>query len=288
MKIDDCLCGYQFNFKNFSKNFNVGLCQNCGVEKFVSKDGLIFNYNDENEKYNDEAYLNGSVIRWSHKQIVKTLDVVGKRILEIGCFTGFYLDYLYKLGAIVEGVDVNLKAIAHGKSIYPKSVKLESSLKSTSVEQYDIILSIDFLEHVEDPESLVVLLKSKLKEGGVLVIAGPLDKRFFHDKSDYPPHHLWRYTVDGLNALCNRNGLVLLDRKDEYNMALFFRNLVGKLLYGFNKKEFFGDAHVKISNHYYLRNFVERIYRVSEMVGNALFYLMRIRYGSSILIYEKQ
>ena len=284
----DCLCCSRLTFNSFSKNFKVGICQNCGLERFVNKRKIFFDYNNQNEKYTDENYLNGSVIRWSHKKIPKIVNVVGRKILEVGCFTGFYLNYLEKFGSIVEGIDINLKAIAHGKLIYPKSIKLQSSFTNNIlIKEYDIILSIDFLEHIEDPNSMIKLLKRKLKKGGFLVIAGPLDKRFFHDKSDYPPHHLWRFTFKGIDTLCNKHGFVFVGREDEYNMALFLRNLLGKLLHGINKKEFYGAAHTNFSKHY-LSIFAEEIYRTFEFFGRIVFFLLRIRYGSSILIYRKK
>jgi hypothetical protein len=69
-------------------------------------------------------------------------------------------------------------------------------------------------------------------------------------------------------------------------MALLLRNFLGKLIHGIKKKEFYGASHSKFSkNHFSV--FAEKIYQVVEFLGSKLFYLLRIRYGSSILIYKK-
>jgi hypothetical protein len=69
-------------------------------------------------------------------------------------------------------------------------------------------------------------------------------------------------------------------------MALLLRNFLGKLIHGIYKKEFYGASHSKFSKHY-LSFFVEKIYQAVEFFGSKLFFLLKVRYGSSILVYKK-
>ena len=44
---------------------------------------------------------------------------------------------------------------------------------------FDAIISLEVLEHVDDLRQTILLIKSKLKENGQLIISGPTENRFY-------------------------------------------------------------------------------------------------------------
>lgn len=80
--------------------------------------------------------------------LVKDLNI--KRVLEIGCGRGFALKEFQKLGCHVLGIDGSPSAIKD--NLVPGSVK-EIDFTKTKVEpqkKYDLVYSVEFVEHVED------------------------------------------------------------------------------------------------------------------------------------------
>ena len=66
----------------------------------------------------------------------------------------------------------------------------------------DCIFCTGTLEHVEYPEIVIKEIVSSLKDRGIVYIDVPFIQCFHPDPVDF-----WRFTKDGLELLCNRNGL---------------------------------------------------------------------------------
>jgi SAM-dependent methyltransferase len=62
----------------------------------------------------------------------------------------------------------------------------------------DVLLVLEMLEHVPDPVAVVAELGRVLKPGGTILLSVPSTVPR-HDTHDY-----WRYTAQGLGALCDR------------------------------------------------------------------------------------
>ena len=188
-----CICGTALVRQHFSKNFDALGCIACGSKHFAptSVDGAReFRYDGNNGKYAEASYLYGKQLRWAHGQLLRR-PWGGKKVLEIGCFNGFFLDELMKAGADAYGFDVNEAALAVGRKLFGLDGRLFSSLETPRANgPYDVIICIDMLEHLDAPEDFLREVGSILADGGHLVIAGPTLERRFHDKSDYPPHQV--------------------------------------------------------------------------------------------------
>lgn len=105
----------------------------------------------------------------------------GKRVLDIGCGSGFLCDYALKRGAKQSvGIDI----------IEPPGVEVTSAWKFLQVDlekpawdklikndancnEFDLILSLDILEHVSAPWSLLVAIKALMADNAQLVLTTP-------------------------------------------------------------------------------------------------------------------
>ena len=96
------------------------------------------------------------------------------KILDIGCGGGILCEPLARLGAKVTGIDENKKAIEAAKE-HSKKNKLKINYKALSYdeiklnEKFDVILSMEVLEHIDDIGKLISNSKKLLKKNGLFL-----------------------------------------------------------------------------------------------------------------------
>ena len=97
----------------------------------------------------------------------------GKRVLEIGCSSGFMLVPLKKKGLDVVGVE---PSGGFGGFLKKQDVKVYGSveeLSKTEKEKFDIVMHFFVLEHIREPLDFLKQGLSLLKDNGVLVFEVP-------------------------------------------------------------------------------------------------------------------
>lgn len=110
--------------------------------------------------------------------ITNHANVIGKKILDLGCGAGILAESLAQEGAIVTGIDLNQTAIQAGcahleltKLTHPNlqvDYQLISSekLAQQQPQNYDIIVCMEMLEHVPNPHQIIVDCAQLLKPKG--------------------------------------------------------------------------------------------------------------------------
>ncbi len=287
MKNKKCICGSSdFIIKSFSINFNSSKCKKCNTINFIHKSKKItFDYSDKNDKYGDLNYLLGNDLRWAHKKILKYLNK-NKSVLELGAYNGFYINELLKNNIDAIGFDINENAVKIGRKIYPK-IKNKLFFDFSKIKnEYDYCLLIDVLEHIEEPKKFIKKYKNLIKKNGYLVISSPVEERVLHDKSDYPPHHPWWFSVLGLNKLLNECNFSVDKIFIQRDGKLLVRNFFGKILSGWKKNEFHGEIGFKKKN-----NFIQVIlFLITRMLGPLVELYLKIfkKTYCSVLIFAKK
>jgi len=283
-----CICGAPMRSGEFSKNFDALRCTRCGSVHFVSRpdaESTDFKYAEHNDKYAQEDYLFGSVLRWSHMRLLER-NWAGRKVLEIGCFNGFFLAELRKAGAEIYGFDLNPAALDAGRQMFGIET-LSTSLETLRTQgPFDDIVCVDVVEHVDVPEGLIEDLRSMLRPGGRLFVAGPTLERRMHDKSDFPPHHKWWFSRKGLTAFLGNSGFQLARTDIQRDALLMLRNTLGKLAHGFGEKEYYGDAAVSAPS--VTGPLISRVYALVTWIGIGLFTILRISYCSTLLELERR
>src|SRR5262245_26058655 len=96
------------------------------------------------------------------------------RLMEIGCATGLFLTDAHAAGYTVTGIE---PAAGHRELIPPH---IASSVLAQKLEEvdfpdctFDVIVAIQLLEHLVDPEVFAQKLKSMLKPGGIAYVETP-------------------------------------------------------------------------------------------------------------------
>lgn len=284
-----CICSARLSLQPFSEHFDALRCSHCGSRHFVAAANGApapeFRYDGENEKYTQQSYLYGKQLRWAHNQLLRQT-WSGRKVLEIGCFNGFFLDELRKRGADVYGFDVNREALAVGEELFGLGGRLDTSMSNLALcGPFDDVLCIDVLEHLDQPETFLQEVSTMLKPGGRIVVAGPTIERQFHDKSDFPPHHKWWFSRSGMKAFLQQSGFEVTSIDVQRDGLLLLRNFLGKAIAGLRKREFYGEAVITTPS---LDGVISRnLYAGLSALGTMLFTMLRISYCSAILTATK-
>ncbi len=103
----------------------------------------------------------------------------GRSALDAGCGAGLLAEPLARLGASVTGVDAAPENIAAAKA-HAVGQGLEIDYRAGEIAQladagrrFDLIVSMEVIEHVADPAAFVAQLAGLLAPGGLLVVSTP-------------------------------------------------------------------------------------------------------------------
>jgi SAM-dependent methyltransferase len=134
------------------------------------------------------------------------------RLLDCACGVGYGTHLLLEsdaaLGPAV-GVDVSPDAVAYAREHYagPRvRFVVADALAFEDADGFDTIVSLETIEHVEDPGALFAKLASLLRPGGVLVASVPTTPSV-----DLNPHHRSDFTAAGFRAYGARHALREVD-----------------------------------------------------------------------------
>ena len=103
--------------------------------------------------------------------------LAGKTALDIGCGAGLLAEPLARLGAAVTGIDAapenivvaSQHAQASGLAIDYRA----GSLPAIRGETFDLVTSLEVIEHVTDPRVFVAGLAAALAPGGLMILSTP-------------------------------------------------------------------------------------------------------------------
>lgn len=103
--------------------------------------------------------------------------LTGKRALDVGCGAGLLCEPLARMGAAVTGLDAAPENIAAARAHCIRSgLTIDyrvGSVEGLGAERFDLVTSLEVIEHVSDPGAFVRGLASALAEDGLLVISTP-------------------------------------------------------------------------------------------------------------------
>lgn len=101
----------------------------------------------------------------------------GSTVLDIGCATGYFAKELKdRKNCRVWGIDINKDALNIAKKyceeVYQRDL---SHIHSLPVKRhfFDVILILDVIEHLPNPENLLTILHTYLKKDGIAVVSLP-------------------------------------------------------------------------------------------------------------------
>ena len=216
-------------------NWPIVKCKNCG---FIFNQALL-SAEDIAPLYKDGYFDHYREV--SYDELAESKRLVGRqyikdvfnykqkgRLLELGCASGFLLDEAKDLGFEPFGVEISdqaKKAKAKGHNIY-KGVLEEFKFPDN---YFDVVISVNTLEHTTDPLWTLKELRRILKRDGICIISVPnhikndLLKIGYH--KDFAPVHLSYFTPKTFKKLIQKADFKIIKIKSD-----FFVNMIYRLL----------------------------------------------------------
>ena len=117
----------------------------------------------------------------------------GRRILDLGCGTGYGTSDLAQVAASAVGVDLAPEAIAYAVSHFPNARFLECSASAVPFPpaSFDLVTAFEVIEHLQDWRALLTEAHRVLEPNGILIVSTP-NKRYYAEtraKSGPNPFH---------------------------------------------------------------------------------------------------
>ncbi len=214
------------------ESFKVYLDENKIIGKTfpAPKKSEMFKYYDSNQ-YLPHSYNNKNLItilysvvkRQMHR---KKLEWMSRQlnhnssVLDYGCGTGDFVNYLRSKSVMAYGYDPNIKFNLDSPDYLTNNF-------DWGVNKYDIIFLWHVLEHTHDPFVLLQSLKKLLKKNGKIFIAIPNFKSF--DSTYYRkywagydlPRHLWHFSRKSIYQIAEQNNFKIHTEKRLYLDAIY-------------------------------------------------------------------
>lgn len=164
--------------------------------------------------------------------MIKLANPSHKRILDVGCASGWFLSEVSKVfpNASCYGVDLYKEAIGYGKKHY-KKLKLRKSDAHNlpySDNLFDVVICCEVLEHVENPQQVLKEIGRVMTPNGLLVVEIDSGNFLFKivwywwtslRKGVWIDSHVHSFNTSKLNRLFKESGFTLVKKKT-FNLSM--------------------------------------------------------------------
>ncbi len=120
-------------------------------------------------------YITSQIAAEFDRDLTRPKPFVGLRLLDIGCGGGLLSEPMARLGAEVLGADAAPRNIPVAQ-LHAQQSGLDIDYRVTTAEdlaamgeQFDVVLNMEVVEHVADPQAFLTTCQTLLKPGGLLI-----------------------------------------------------------------------------------------------------------------------
>jgi 2-polyprenyl-3-methyl-5-hydroxy-6-metoxy-1,4-benzoquinol methylase len=235
-----------------NKDFELWRCDSCGfvftqdipTEEEIGKYYQSMEYvshSDTRKGLINKLYHFGRKMMLRKKFRMVSEIAPGRKLLDIGCGTGYFPAYMKERGFKVAGVEVDPAAREFAKQTFTIPVYSPENFLDYDFEgSFDLITMWHVLEHVEDFDLYLEKMCGHLAPGGSLIFALPncsaYDARHYKEMwAAYDvPRHLWHFTPSTFGMLLQNHALKITKMKrlvldPFYNSMLSERHKGNKL-----------------------------------------------------------
>jgi SAM-dependent methyltransferase len=240
----------------------------------------IMNYIKEYQKmknYNWWFLTRNDIIEKMLKKYSLSLNFYNQKILDCGCGRGDLLIYLKKKGfKNLYGID-NTKDMI--KNIDDISVfNMDVCNMSFNDEEFDIVISSDLIEHIDDDKKAILEMKRILKKNGVLIVFVPAFN-FLWSYHDVINMHKRRYTKKEIVFKLKSEGFEIL-KSSYWNFLAFFPVFIIRII----KKIF----KIRTNDFYSFPLFLNKIIAYFVFVENFLLNYINFPFGVSVFVVARK
>ncbi|VAV93087.1 3-demethylubiquinol 3-O-methyltransferase @ 2-polyprenyl-6-hydroxyphenyl methylase [hydrothermal vent metagenome] len=122
-------------------------------------------------------YIRGAIDQHFRSDARTLKPLSGKNALDVGCGAGLLCEPLARLGAEVTGIDAAPENITVAK-VHAEAQGLDIDYRNVAIEDFDasnfdLVTSLEVIEHVDDPAGFVAGLAQVLADDGLMILSTP-------------------------------------------------------------------------------------------------------------------
>jgi SAM-dependent methyltransferase len=140
-----------------------------------------------------------------------------KRLLEIGCAYGFFLDLVRDRFDTAQGIDISEEGVRYAREELRLDAVCADFLKYDFGDRgFDIVCMWDTIEHLVSPQAYIQKIGAHMESGGLLALTtgdiGSLSARIQKGRWRliHPPTHVHYFSQKTLTKLLDKNGFDVL------------------------------------------------------------------------------
>lgn len=123
------------------------------------------------------AFIRAAIDRHWGSDIQAARPLEGKSALDVGCGAGLLCEPLARLGAEVTGIDAAAENIA-AAAVHAEGSGLDiryiaGEVGRLDIDRFDLVTSLEVLEHVADKVAFVAALAERLAPDGLMILSTP-------------------------------------------------------------------------------------------------------------------
>lgn len=142
-----------------------------------------------------------------HRYAIACQMATGKSVLDLACGEGYGSHLLTNVAESVTGADIDKDTIAAARQKYKRENLTFVNCPATDLpfadNSFDLVVSFETLEHLEEHRRMLAELKRVLRPAGIVLISTP-DKMNYSDKTGYQnPYHIKELYLSEFQQLLN-------------------------------------------------------------------------------------
>lgn len=123
--------------------------------------------------YKDKS-LNYGIAHTRLKRVLGLVgDLTGKKVLDVGCATGYLGVRIKNLGNYVVGIEISKPAAEEARKVLDEVFVCDIEKDCPDLVGFDLAILPEVLEHVFDPAEVLKMVGSMLNENGEIIITTP-------------------------------------------------------------------------------------------------------------------
>ena len=170
--------------------------------------GIYTNYLSSAHTKKTEEHVKNAIISANYRINIITPYVKSGSLLELGSGHRYFLDVAKEKGFSVEGTELSRAMI---EDIQDHKIHYGNPSEIKDLGMYDVICGFHVLEHMNNPVEELLILKSHLKENGIIVIEIPT-MLFYGNvtstKDFYQSAHTQYFGQYSIITMCDAIGMV--------------------------------------------------------------------------------
>ncbi len=195
-------------------DLNLYQCIYCGLVQF---DCEPVSYYKDVIRSGGYSTTMSQLRRTQYKHLIDKYNLTSKKIIEIGCGQGEFLQTLTEFPVACYGIENKTALVKLGRL---KNLSIEQDFAENGNHKiknapFDAFLSFNFLEHQPKPNDMLQCIYNNLAEDGIGLVTVPSFEYILENNSFYEliRDHIANYTEETLCFLFEKNGFQVLEKE---------------------------------------------------------------------------